>query len=578
MFSKTMSCGIRGVEGYQVAIETDISSGLPSFTMVGYLAEEVREAQERVRTALRNSGFVLPPRRITVNLSPAGIRKEGTAFDLAIAASVLCCLDEAKAKAAKNAVFFGELGLSGEVKPVNGIISRVYCARQTGFARCFVPSQNVREGTVVEGIEIVGVSSLKELSGLLEKPEDIRGQWFEPGIFERLSREKREGRTASLKGREETLPAAREENGEENGERTELPPGTLPEIRVLQNEGKAREPGGGEDFTGSLDYADISGQVTVKRAMEIAAAGNHSCLLIGPAGTGKTMAAKRLPTILPPITLEESIEVSKVYSICGLLSEESPLILERPFRAPHHSVTAQSLAGGGRNPRPGELSLATGGVLFLDELTEFPARILDLMRQPLEEKRITVTRLNGSLEFPADFMLVCAMNPCRCGHYPDRERCTCTEAQIRRYLGRVSGPFLDRIDLGVEVPPVSYGDLRGRNAAAGKEAGESSASMRKRVERARKMQEERFRGLAIRFNSGMGPAETEKFCGLEPEEEKFLKAVYRNYGFSARGLGKVLKVARTAADLDGQERIGRVHLSEAVSYRSFEKRYWGFRK
>ena len=250
----------------------------------------------------------------------------------------------------------------------------------------------------------------------------------------------------------------------------------------------------------------------------------------------------------------------------------------RPFRAPHHSITAQSLAGGGRNPRPGEISLASGGVLFLDELTEFPARILDLLRQPLEERRITVSRLNGSVEFPADFMLVCAMNPCRCGYYPDKSRCTCTEAQIRRYLSRVSGPFLDRIDLGVEVPAVSYSDLRGQDGAKQKEAEECSASMKKRVERARNMQKERFKGMAIRFNSEMGPAETEEFCRLRPEDEKFLQAVYRSYGFSARGLEKILKAARTAADLDGERQIGRVHLSEAVSYRSFEKRYGGFRK
>lgn len=521
MFSKTVSCGIRGVEGYLVAIETDMSSGIPSFNMVGYLSEEVREAQERVRTALRNSGVLLPPRRITVNLSPAGVRKEGTAFDLAIAASVLCCLEEELEKTASGAVFLGELGLNGEVKPVNGILPRVYCARQAGFSRCFVPERNVREGTVVEGIEIVGVSSLGGLAKLLRRPENIRGQWFSREMFEK-----------------------EEETGEE----------AFP------------------------DYADICGQVTVKRAMEMAAAGKHSCLLIGPAGTGKTMAAKRLPSILPAVTFEEAIEVSKVYSICGLLPEELPLMTRRPFRAPHHSITAQSLAGGGRNPRPGEISLASGGVLFLDELTEFPARILDLLRQPLEERRITVSRLNGSVEFPADFMLVCAMNPCRCGHYPDKSRCTCTEAQIRRYLSRVSGPFLDRIDLGVEVPAVSYSDLRGQDGAKQKEAEECSASMKKRVERARNMQKERFKGMAIRFNSEMGPAETEEFCRLRPEDEKFLQAVYRSYGFSARGLEKILKAARTAADLDGERQIGRVHLSEAVSYRSFEKRYWGFRK
>lgn len=535
MFSKIVSCGIRGVEGYQVAIETDISSGgLPSLTMVGYLSEEVREAQERVRTALKNSGFLLPPRRITINLSPAGLRKDGTAFDLAIAVSILCCMEEKLLKTASQAVFLGELGLNGEVKPVNGIISRVYCARQAGFSRCFVPRENVREGTVAEGMEIIGVSSLLEQAELLRHPEGIKGCWFDGKNFEK-----------SLKQRKKAANSDQPEPMETEG-----------------------------DF---LDYADICGQTTVKRAMETAAAGRHSCLLIGPAGTGKTMAARRLPSILPPITLEESIQISKVYSICGLLPEDPPLITERPFRAPHHSITAQSLAGGGRSPRPGEISLASGGVLFLDELTEFPGRILDLLRQPLEEKRITVTRLNGALEFPADFMLICAMNPCRCGQFPS-ERCTCSEAQIRRYLGKISGPFLDRIDMGVEVPPVPYSQLRGKTPSKKKKAEESSASMRKRVEKARSMQERRFSGLTVRYNSEMGPGETREFCSLLPEDETFLQAVYRQYGFSARGFDKLLKVARTAADLDGKEQIERVHLCEAVSYRSFEKRYWGFKK
>lgn len=535
MFSKIVSCGIRGVEGYQVAIETDISSGgLPSLTMVGYLSEEVRESQERVRTALRNSGFLLPPRRITINLSPAGLRKDGTAFDLAIAVSILCCLEEGVSETASQAVFLGELGLNGEVKPVNGMISRVYCARQAGFSRCFVPRENVKEGTVVEGVEIVGVSSLLEQAELLRNPDKIKGQWFDGNSFIKSLKQRRASAVSDSAGRT-------------------------------------------EEGEGLLDYADICGQTTVKRAMETAAAGRHSCLLIGPAGTGKTMAAKRLPSILPPITLKESIEVSKVYSICGLLPEDPPLITERPFRAPHHSITAQSLAGGGRSPKPGEISLASGGVLFLDELTEFPGRILDMLRQPLEEKKITVTRLNGILEFPADFMMICAMNPCRCGQFPS-QRCTCSEAQIRKYLSKISGPFLDRIDIGVEVPPVSYSELRGPAEAGKVQTEESSASMRKRVEKARNMQERRFSGLPIRYNSEMGPAETKEFCALLPEDDAFLQAVYRQYGFSARGFDKLLKVARTAADLDGEEQISRIHLCEAVSYRSFEKKYWGFKK
>lgn len=512
MFSKINSCGVRGVEGFRVTVESDVSDGLPNFIMVGYLSEEVREAQERVRTALKNSGFALPPKKVTINLSPADIRKEGTAFDLAIAVSVLCCLGWIEAADTTDSAFIGELGLNGEIKPVKGILSRVYAAMESGISRCFLPRENLLEGTAVNGIEIVGVNDMKEVAALFKQPENITGKRFDGSLF--------------------------------------------------KDEDRVRY----ED-----DFSELIGQGTVKRASKVAAAGLHNILYLGPAGTGKTMAAKRLPGIMPPITLPESIQVSKIYSICGLLKKDKPLLTVRPFRSPHHSVTAQTLIGGGRNPRPGEISLASGGVLFLDELTEFPVKLLDLLRQPMEERRITVARLSGAVDFPAETMIAAAMNPCKCGFYPDRSRCTCTDTQIRQYLSRISGPFLDRIDIGVEVPPVSYDALHSHKVS------ESTESMRKQVWEARQIQAERFKNSETGFNSRMGKKEILEYCRLSQKDSSFLKEVYQKYGFSVRAYDKILKTARTIADLDGKKQIGAVHLSEAVAYRSFEKKYWGYR-
>lgn len=512
MFNKIYSCAIRGVEGDLISVEADLSDGLPSFNMIGYLSEEVKEAQERVRTALKNAGFFLPPKRITINLSPADIRKEGTAFELAIATAVLCCLGWIEPMYVKDSLFLGELGLNGEIKPVKGVISRVYAAREAGLKRCFLAKENVIEGTVVKGMEIVGLHSVQELAAMFQNPETIQGSWFDPSVF-------------------------------------------------LENRG----------ISDAVDFSDIRGQRLVKRASMIAAAGMHNILYIGPAGTGKTMAARRIPTILPPLTLEESIEVSKIYSICGLLREEKPLLVKRPFRSPHHSITAQALAGGGRNPKPGEISLACHGVLFLDELTEFPAKILDLLRQPLEERKITVSRLNGSIEFPADTMLVAAMNPCKCGHYPDMSRCCCTGTQIRKYLSRISGPLLERIDIGVEAAEIGFEELENRTEHI------SSEYMRKRVMEARQIQKERFNKSPILFNSRMGRNELEEYCGLIRKDEKFMQEVYKKYGLSARTYEKLLKLARTIADLEGRKQINRNDLSEAVCYRNFRKKYWEFR-
>lgn len=523
MFSKVNSFGIHGVEGFPVTVEADVSDGLPAFVMVGYLAGEVREAQERVRTALKNSGYRLPPRKVTINLSPADVRKEGTAYDLAIAAAVLCSLGEIKDEVRAQMecwAFVGELGLDGSVKPVPGILSRVYEASRHGIRRVFLPSENAAEGRNIRGVESIGVSNI---TGMVEY----------------------------LKGRPEESRNVDERNTENGSQEEVFEPESLPEEQW------------------EVDFEEITGLSMVRRACETAAAGKHNILFLGPAGTGKTMAARRLPTILPPMTMEECMEVSKIYSICGMLNREQPLIRRRPFRSPHHSITAQALAGGGRTPRPGEVSLASRGVLFLDELAEFPPWLLDLLRQPMEEGIITVSRMGGTVSFPASPLIAAAMNPCKCGFYPDLSRCRCTEPQIRRYLSRISGPFLDRIDIGVEVPRQ---DLRGN---AGKRKGESSKTMRARVLEARARQDERTKAGFPFWNSQMSRKQIREFCPLSASDEAFLEAANQKWGFSIRGRDKILKVARTLADLDGEKEIQRKQLSEAIAFRTFEYQYWG---
>ena len=511
MFCRVNSIGISGMEGYQVRVEVDVSNGLPGFSMVGYLGSEVREARDRVLTAIKNSGFQCPPRKITVNLSPANIKKEGTAFDLPIAVGVLGAYGWISTDELRQVVIAGELGLNGEVKGIRGALTMAGAAGEMGMTHFFLPEINRREGQAAGRIPVTGVSCLRELTDLLNRGEK---DW------NRLKQE------------------------EEENWREEKP---------------------------EVDYQDIVGQPLLKRAAEIAAAGMHNLLLMGPAGTGKSMTARRIPTIMPPMTMDERREISKIYSICGLLPDGQPLIGARPFRSPHHSATVQAIAGGGRGPRPGEVSLATGGVLFLDELPEFPRSVIELLRQPLEDRSIVVARVSGAYRFPADFMLVAASNPCPCGFYPDRSRCHCSENQVRRYLNRISRPILDRMDLIAEAGLIPYEEI----AARGEKKEESSAVIRQRVEAAWQIQKERFCGTEIRFNSRMGHRELEEFCALGSREERLMRRIYKSEEMSGRGRDRLLKVARTIADLEGGGPIQENHLMEAAGYRSGVRRYWG---
>lgn len=509
VFCKVNSAGLRGLEGYPVSVEVDVGDGLPGVTMVGVLSSEVKEAQDRVRTALKNSGYHFRPRKVTVNLSPADIRKGGTGFDLPIAVGMLCAHGFLDAKAVGDAVLLGELGLNGELKPIRGILSLVSRAREEGRERCFLPRDNAEEGSAIEGIRVIGVESLGQMAEFMRDP----------------------GKASAWKH------------------------GTVSEDE--------EDPG-----AYSMDFSQVQGQFLMKRATEVAAAGYHNLLYIGSAGTGKTMIAERIPTIMPSCTPRECLEMSKIYSICGLLPGPGRLLRHRPFRHPHHSVTAAALTGGGRNPVPGEMSLASGGVLFLDEFPEFSKHAIEMLRQPLESRKVILSRVSGRYEFPADFMLVAAMNPCECGYYPDRSRCRCTDEQVRRYLGKISKPILDRIDICVEAAPVSFEELNSKVPQ------ESSASIRKRVESARKIQEERFKGTQISFNSEMREDHINRYCRLKRSDEQFFQTVYQNMNLSARAYGKILKVSRTIADLEGAEQIGHEHLCEAISYRSLEGKYW----
>ena len=510
MFCKVMAGGIHGITSFPAQVEVDSTQAMPGFDMVGLLSSEVREAKERVRVALKNSGFQIPPRRITVNISPADIRKEGSAYDLPIAIGVLVSLEKLGEEVLQDTLFIGELGLNGEIKPVKGILPIMMMAKEQRIKRCILPKDNALEGAVVEGIKIVGVSSFVE-------------------TFAYLMQEK---------GKEDSMIA----------------PATLDIMELFTKEEEKKIP----------DFADIKGQEMVKRAAVIAAAGFHHLLITGVPGAGKTMIAKRIPSILPPLSMEESLEVSKIYSVSGLLKEGSPLVTKRPFLHPHHTISRQALAGGGRIPRPGILSLSHRGILFLDELPEFGRENIEVLRQPLEDKEVQIARSYGSITYPADIMLVAAMNPCPCGFYPNKERCMCTETEIRKYRSRISGPIYDRIDLCVEAKALELEQLQNE------ERGQNSEELKIQVMKARKLQEERYRNSPYFFNADLETKDIATYCYLGEEEKQFMEKVFRSLNLSARAYHRILRVARTIADLAESKEIRREHLTEAVCYRGFE--------
>lgn len=509
MYYKISSQILAGMDVIPVTIETDISDGLPMMELVGYLGNEVKEARERVRTALKNSGFSIPAKRITVNISPADIRKSGTAFDLPIALSLLVCIGQIPPESLENCCCMGELGLDGSIKGINGILSRVMNARDSGYKYCLLPSKNTAEAGLVDGIKSIGLSSLTEAVSYLTQKIRLPAAYTDINALLAL-------------------------NSKENGP----------------------------------DFSDLNGQPLMRRALEISAAGLHNCLLIGPPGAGKTMAARRLPGIIPPLSADECIELTKIYSIAGKLPENG-LITKRPFISPHHTSTPQSLAGGGTVPHPGAVSLAHRSVLYLDELPEFSRDSLEILRQPLEDRQIHISRTHASYTYPADFLLIASMNPCRCGYYPDTERCTCSLSDIQKYQNKISGPILDRIDISVLASEISFEDL---NSSL---PNESSSSILSRVMAARDRMQHRYKALnGIYANGQLSSKEAECFCQLGKSEALLLKEAYSRLKLSARSYHRLLKTSLTIADLDDSSSIKEKHIIEALNYRNIDKSFY----
>ncbi len=513
MLSIVKSMALNGLNGYLISIQVDISNGMPYFEIVGLPDASVRESKERVKTAIKNSNIEFLSRRIVVNLAPANTKKEGSSLDLPIAIGILIANGTIRNKYLENflkdTIFIGELSLDGTIENVSGVLPVCIEAKKLGIKRVILSEKNAKEASIISGLEILSASKLSEviqyLNGEIPLKKEQKSNFF------------------------------------------------------INNEIKYE-----------FDFSDVKGQESVKRALEIAAAGGHNCLLIGSPGSGKTMLARRLPSILPNIQFEESLEVTKIHSVAGLLSEKMPIILKRPFRSPHHTVTATSLIGGGKMPKPGEISLAHFGVLFLDELPEFKKSTLELLRGPLEDRIVTISRLNMSITYPCNFMFVASMNPCPCGYYNCKEKvCNCTQDQIKKYINKISGPLLDRIDIQIEVQSVEYQKLKDDKKE------ETSEIIRKRVNEARKIQLQRYEKYHIFSNSELTPQLIEKYCNIDNKCKKILELAFERLGLSARAYSRILKVARTIADLDNSNNIETQHLAEAIQYRSLDRKYWG---
>ncbi len=503
MFSKVRSFGVSGVGGYDVAVEVFISNGLPAFEVVGLPDAAVKEARERVRAAIKNNGFSFPVSRMTVNLAPADKKKVGTVYDLPVLIGILSACGEIKCPG-EDLAFVGELSLTGELRPITGALPMAICAMRNGVKHLFVPAQNAAEAAFADEISVYPVENIMQLI------KHLRGE----KLIQKAA-------VPSLERAEQNLP----------------------------------------------DFSDVKGQENVKRALEIAAAGGHNILIVGPPGAGKSMMAKRLPTILPDMSREEIIQSTEIHSVAGLTSNAHPIVSIRPFRSPHHTVSSAGLAGGGTVPKPGEISLAHNGVLFLDELPEFHRDALEVLRQPLEDGEVTVSRVSGTVSFPSRFMLVCAMNPCKCGWYGHPSgKCRCTERDVRHYHSRISGPLLDRIDIIIEVPALEYEELRRRTPS------ESSAEIKKRVDAARDVQRKRFKTDGSMCNAAIGSRELREYCALTADSEELMHQAFDSMGLSARSYDRILRVARTIADLDGAELIAPEHIAEAVQYRSYDFR------